>query len=259
MAILINGDGNATVYAGQDADLIAAICGHKTGIADIGQKFAYELADANTIEVKDGVIITKEGRRIQLDVNEVDLFDIPTGAQGTTNYYIIGYQLTTNETSEQICNTFVQKMDNGTDTIEEKTFRGGAEDVLVSLYRVTQVGLTIDSVDLLLGYTSNIDGINQNLTELSEKVGNGMKCAKYGVIEITDLDSSGVGTVDISDLHLTSSEDYMVILDGNGIGYSSAWVYKGWITSKTATSFSIKYSTKNASLGPISYQVITFK
>lgn len=150
MATLINGNGNPAVYANQDADLIASICGDKTCISAVGSQFAATQEDANTIGLADGVIITKEGRRIQLDVGYTDLFTIPTGTAGTTSYYIIGYKLTTGSDSKQTCETFVQKMNSSSETITEDTFRGGASDVYVSVYRVVQDGLNIDSITGLL-------------------------------------------------------------------------------------------------------------
>ena len=156
MAILINGNGNKAIWAAQDADLIAAICGNVTSIAAVGSQLSYTQEDANTIGVDDGVIITKEGRRIQLDSGNIDLFTIPTGVLGDTIYYICGYKLVQNDDSSQTCETFVQKMDNATDVITEDTFRGGATEVYVSLYRITQVGMTIDTVELLLPYMNTL-------------------------------------------------------------------------------------------------------
>lgn len=150
MATLINGNGNPAVYANQDADLIASICGDTTCISAVGSQFAATQEDANTIGLADGVIITKEGRRIQLDAGYTDLFTIPTGTAGTTSYYIIGYKLTTGSDSKQTCETFVQKMNSSSETITEDTFRGGASDVYVSVYRVVQDGLNIDSITGLL-------------------------------------------------------------------------------------------------------------
>ena len=177
MAVLINGNGNEAIYAQQDADWYAALMGGVTMITAVGQQFAYELLDANTIGVKDGVIITKEGRRIQVDTNVIDTFDIPTGAQGSTNYYIIGYHLVTDEQSVQTAETFVQLMENGTDTIPEGSFKEGDDDVYVSLYRVEQNDLTIGTLTLLLPTVSEsmqqqISTINNDLSELSSsKVG----------------------------------------------------------------------------------------
>ena len=163
MAKLINGNGNPAVYAAEDSDWFAAIMGNTTAITAIGEQFRADQADANTIEVFDGVIITQEGRRIQLDVNDVDLFEIPTGTPGDTSYYIIGYHLVTDTDSNQSCETFVQKMDDGSETIPENTFRGGADDVYISLYRVTQTGLNITSIDLLLPSVSNINQMSEFL------------------------------------------------------------------------------------------------
>ena len=150
MAKLINGNGNPAIYAAEDADMIAALAGDVTGIARVGNQFEATEEDANTIGLADGVIITKEGRRIQLDAGQTDLFTIPSGSTGVTNYYIIGYKLTTAADSTQVCENFVQKMNSSSETITENTFRGGATDVYVSLYRVTQIGFTIDSVVGLL-------------------------------------------------------------------------------------------------------------
>lgn len=166
MAILINGNGNPAIYAAQDADLIASLAGNTTGIAKVGNECAYSAQDANTISVADGVIVTKEGRRIQLDAGENDTFIIPAGTVGVTNYYIIGYQLHENASGQQVADTFVQLMANATETIQEDTFRGGASDVYVSLYRVEQDGVNLGTITLLLPKLTNISQINSALSDL---------------------------------------------------------------------------------------------
>lgn len=193
MATLINGDGNPAVYAAQDADLLSgAITNNKTVILDVGEKFSADVLSSSVIEVHDGVILTKEGRRIQLDQNAVDLFEFPAGAQGVVSWYYIGYKLEIDEDSHQICSTFVQKMDTEGDTIPEGSFRDGDQEVYISLYHVQQdtlgvltptLALTenmtmIDVLDNLIGsasdlpdptktITKNIDQMNSDLTELS--------------------------------------------------------------------------------------------
>lgn len=164
MAILINGDGNLAVYAAQDADWFASIMGDVTSITAVGHQFASEVVSANEIAVSDGVIITKEGRRIQLDTDKIDTFDIPLGAADETNYYIIGYYLYRDGDSNELCDTFVELMDNSTATIQEDTFKEGANDVYISLYRVTQESFTITSVDLLLPSIANITSVVDDLT-----------------------------------------------------------------------------------------------
>ena len=167
MAKLINGNGNPAIYAGEDADLIASLAGNVTCIANVGNKYAATEEDANTIGLADGVIITKEGRRIQLDAGETDLFTIPTGSSGVTNYYIIGYKLVQNADSTQVAETFVQKMNSSSEIITENTFRGGATEVYVSLYRVTQVGFTIDSIDALLSKLLDSAAIKANIAQIN--------------------------------------------------------------------------------------------
>ena len=185
MATLINGNGNLAIYAQQDADWYAALMGGQTVITAVGNQFAYELLASNTIGVKDGVIITSEGRRIQLDANAIDSFDIPTGAQGTTNYYIIGYHLVTGNQSEQTCETFVQLMENGTDTIPEGSFRDGDDEVFISLYRVEQDDLTIGTITALLpqlsgSFQSQITELNNDLTANNNKFQATFLNGKYG-------------------------------------------------------------------------------
>lgn len=179
MAKLINGNGNPAIYASQDADLIASLSGNTTSIAAVGNEFTATQEDANTIGLADGVIITQEGRRIQLDDGDTDLFTIPTGTAGTTSYYIIGYKLSTQADSSQTCETFVQKMNSSSETITEDTFKGGATDVYVSCYRVTQDGLNIDSINLLLPKLGNISELKASLTDFSFRVNNGV--AEYSV------------------------------------------------------------------------------
>ena len=176
MAKLINGNGNPAIYAAEDADLIASLAGNVTCIANVGNKYAATEEDATTIRLDDGVIITKEGRRIQLEAGESDTFYIPTGTSGQTNYYIIGYKLVQNADSTQVAEQFVQKMNSSSETITEDTFRSGATEVYVSVYRVTQVGFTIDSISGLLpelldnaSIKDNIDQINSDLTLKADK------------------------------------------------------------------------------------------
>jgi len=223
MAKLINGNGNLAIYADEDADWFGSIFGDTTAITGIGNQFAYSLLDANTIGVQDGVIISKEGRRVQLNANEIDEFDIPTGAQGTTNYYIIGYRLYTDETSAQGCETFVELMDNGTDTIPEDTFRGGADEVYISLYRVKQVDLNITTVTLLL---PTVSGIMQLNNDLSDNYGGTSDKFKFGT------DGSGnygyVKKVEGADTFFPFSQ----VSDlGNIIGYAlNSKTWNGWLS-----------------------------
>lgn len=237
MATLINGNGNLAIYAQQDADWYAALMGGQTVITAVGNQFAYELLASNTIGVKDGVIITSEGRRIQLDANAIDSFDIPTGAQGTTNYYIIGYHLVTGNQSEQTCETFVQLMENGTDTIPEGSFRDGDDEVFVSLYRVEQDDLTIGTITLLLpqlsgSFQSQISQLNNDLTELSTK-------AERGDFAMPNLDyANPLHTFGNGQNTYTATKDcYLVGLfypntaGTSGLSINNTVISLGWLAS----------------------------
>ena len=170
MATLINGDGNAAVYAAQDSDWFAGVEGNTTKILKVGAKMEYEIEDANTIAIKNGVLVTKEGRRVQIDAGAIDEFIIPTGTQGVTRYFIIGYHLYTDASSNQLCETFVQLMANDTDTIPEDTFRGGSTDVYVSLYRVKQDGITLDTIQSLLPEGIDLDGIGDEIDDIKDDI-----------------------------------------------------------------------------------------
>ena len=272
MAKLINGNGNPAVYAAEDADLIASIMGDKTSICNLGSKFAATASGANVIEVADGVIITKEGRRIQLDSGSVDEFSIPAGTVGTTNYYIIGYKLYENAQVQQVCETFVQLMPNSTDVIQEDTFKGGATEVYVSLYRVEQDGVNLGSITGLLPEIGNISEINENLSGLSfrinnsklevsadggttwMKVGGGMKAIYKGKTALPNGDSV-VSSITLP--NTINPSKCFVILNAISQGSNKALVMLDELSS---TTLKIKTSSNYTSsyADAVSWQVVEF-
>ena len=70
-----------------------------------------------------------------------------------------------------------------------------------------------------------------------------MKCALFGETSV----NATAKTINISELGLTSADDYMVLLDSD---------QGGSLVTKTATSFSIK--REGSATVHASYQVITF-
>lgn len=156
--VLVNGDGNPAVHASQDADLLGGIGGQETGILDINDKFAATMADANTVEISSGVCITKEGRRIQIDVGDVEEIVVPTGSQGTTKYYIIGFHLYTDGSGNQLAETFIDEVASPSATITEKMFKDGETEVYVSLYRITRNGLNLEGLTLMLPEIGSLAG-----------------------------------------------------------------------------------------------------
>jgi hypothetical protein len=232
MATLINGDGNQAVYAAQDADLLSgAITNNKTVILDVGEKFSADVLSSSIIEVHDGVILTKEGRRIQLDQNAVDLFEFPAGAQGVVSWYYIGYKLEIDEDSRQICSTFVQKMDSEGDTIPEGSFREGDQEVYISLYHVQQDTLgvltptlvltenmtMIDVLDNLIGSASDLPDptktVTKNIKQINSNLNN--KQNKLNITYITNVTTDTHGRI-ITDIDVSNKVIVSIRSSNNG-------------------------------------------
>jgi hypothetical protein len=209
MATLINGDGNQAVYAAQDADLLSgAITNNKTVILDVGEKFSADVLSSSVIEVHDGVILTKEGRRIQLDQNAVDLFEFPAGAQGVVSWYYIGYKLEIDEDSHQICSTFVQKMDSEGDTIPEGSFRDGDQEVYISLYHVQQDTLGVLTPTLVLTENMTMIDVLDNLIGSASDLPDPTKTVTKNIDQInSDLANKNVGS-GIETITVSSSTTY---------------------------------------------------
>lgn len=103
---------------------------------------------------------------------------------------------------------------------------------------------------------SQISTMSVELSNISQKVGEGMKCALFGNYTLSTNESK---TIDISSLGLESSQDYMVILSGDGPVYSSGAGLNPYValSQKTATSFTLVSNSRNNAF--VSYQVITFR
>ena len=143
MARLINGNGVQGVTAQTDADFYGGIAGGVTGMLAIGRRMEAEVVN-NTPRIYDGTLLTKEGRRVQIDYGSYDDFSIPAGTEGVTRYFLIGYKLTTESDGAQTCSTFVEAS-TASGTIEEHMLKDGYTDVYISLYRVTQTG-TVNTI-----------------------------------------------------------------------------------------------------------------
>lgn len=157
---LINGDGNSAVYANQDADWFAGMAGEKTRILPINERMGYTLVSNNAINIKSGVCVTKEGRRIQIDVGDLEQITIPTGTQNVRRWYIIGFRLYTTQDGDQLAETFIEQVESASSTITEEMFKEGATEIYVSLYRIYQNGISIDEIVPLL------DNLNNNINPI---------------------------------------------------------------------------------------------
>lgn len=235
-ANLITGNLFKPIYAYQDADYQAGISGNVTSIMPVGSKMALSIEDANTIKADDGVLITKEGRRIQIDAGAIEEWSIPTGTQGATNYFIIGFHLYTDSNSAEVCETFVEQMESATDTIPEGTFREGATEVYISLGRVVQSGINLDSVTSLVQIAQSFEDVKNAITQLNSDLityGQGHNAIFRGkdlgtVNSVASLESflssHKVSNGSFSDIYLG---DIIHIQDGT---YNAEWIVAGFNT-----------------------------
>lgn len=230
--VLVNGDGNPAVHASQDADLLGGIGGQETGILDINDKFAATIADANTVEISSGVCITKEGRRIQIDVGDVEEVIVPTGSQGTTKYYIIGFHLYTDGSGNQLAETFIDEVESSTATINEKMFKDGETEVYVSLYRIMRNGL-------------NLEGLTLILPEIGSLAGGGI----IGNTDISDI-ADGTLTGAVAQINTDLSD----VLSFDNLELIKSFTIQGQTDTFNADDYKCLYAvgqTNNSTNGPI--------
>lgn len=211
-AQLINGNGFEGCTAQVDADFYEGIFGTETGILTVGQKMRAEMVN-NRPRVYDGVILTKEGRRIQIDYGTYQDFTIPAGTTGVTAYYIIGFKLVTNSDDTQTCEPFVRAVSGPSATITEGELRSGAAEVYVSLYRVTQVGTTNVLGNRMLEELSHLYGkVYRSLADvgLTEPTSPNMYCANMANNSIAILTEN-----EISDLPYSGAVGNIIIIKGD--------------------------------------------
>ena len=218
MLTLINGDGNPRVTAAQDADWYGSLTGEKTCIMPANDKFSATVADANTIEISSGVLITKEGRRVQIDAETIEEIIIPTGTQGVDTYYIIGFHLYIDESGQQVAETFVETMENESDTITETTFREGSTSIYISLYRVKRSGLTLESVTRICPmYEISADEIVYGNTNVGAKLTQ-INSDLYDMYKMTTYQQAITGSAGLQYVDITKQHNGICVL----LGYSGA-------------------------------------
>lgn len=225
-AVLINGNGFKDVTAQRDADFYEGIFGVGTGILNVGQKMSASIVN-NNVRINDGVILTREGRRIQIDYGTHQNITIPAGTAGRTAYYIVGFKLTNNADDTQTCEPFARSVASATATIKEGAFRDGASEVYVSVYRVTQSGTTNVLGARLLEYVDHVyKRIYTSLSDAGMAEPNGAngyyaRMSDNSIAILTQDDIAGelpysgaVGTVVI--IRKTLSNGKMLFLSGFG-------------------------------------------
>ena len=226
---LITGNLFSPIQASQDSDYQAGTFGEKTQILNVGSKMAVSIVDNSTIRCENGVLVTKEGRRVQIDNGDVVEWTIPTGTQGTTSYYIVGFRLYTDDESAQLCDTFVQSMPSESATITEDTFRDGAVEIFVSVARVVQNGVTLESVQSLVPLATTLDQAKEDIIRINSDLSDWIAYNNY-FIE-SDTSHANVTEIDINNANAEVNLPHLVWQKGSGtalIGMPSD-ISGGWL------------------------------
>lgn len=143
MASLINGDGYGPVTAQQDADLYAGILGNDLVVLNIGSRMTATIRSATSVRIADGEAVV-QGRRIHINAGSYDDFTIPAGEQGVQARYCLGYHIYKDANSNELCETFVQTYSES--LLTPASLRDGNTEAYVTLYIVTQDGITISGI-----------------------------------------------------------------------------------------------------------------
>lgn len=152
---LINGTGNKSVSAQQDADLFSGIFGNTPVVLPVGERCRAEIRDANTVRIYDGEIIS-QGRRFNQGYGEYQDYTVENGSQGTVRYDIMGFHFYTDESGNEMSEPFVTKGVGENGTIAENSIREGATESYISMYRVKINSLSIESVEPLFSIVNPI-------------------------------------------------------------------------------------------------------
>ena len=160
-AKLINGNGFSPVLAQDDADFYAGLMG-SGGMLNIGNMMAASTVDATTIRLSDGVYVNGEGRRIQIRVGEYEDFTIPSGSEGVTRTYHIGYRIYVDGSGNELCEPYVTTSWPSGDT----SLREGNTETYVRLYTVTQTGYSITAVTPVFTVIQGLGAYASKIAEL---------------------------------------------------------------------------------------------
>lgn len=137
----------------------------KNGVWQFGQKLDYEIASANQINIKDGMV-TAQGRNYVIYPNEVDSLTIENGVANSQRYDLIVYEVSRTDGIE----TLALKVIKGTQGTEPVDPVLTQDDTLTSgtiyqmpLYRVHLNGINIEAVDDLRTFIASFGERQPNL------------------------------------------------------------------------------------------------
>ena len=166
---LINGTGNKSVSAQQDADLFSGIFGNTPVVLPVGERCRAEIRDANTVRIYDGEIIS-QGRRFNQGYGEYQDYTVDNGSQGTVRYDILGFHFYTDESGNELSEPFVTKGGGENGSIAENSIREGATESYISMYRVKINGLSIESITPLYLVVCTVSEVNKEIEKIKDSM-----------------------------------------------------------------------------------------
>lgn len=166
---LVNRTGNRLVSAQQDADLFAGIFGNTPVVLPVGERCRAEIRDANTVRVYDGEFIS-QGRRFNQGYGEYQDYTVENGSQGNVRYDILGFHFYTDESGNEVSETFVQKDIGENGTITEDTIRDGATESYISMYRIKINGLSIESITPLYLVVCTVSEVSAEVEKIKSSM-----------------------------------------------------------------------------------------
>lgn len=142
MSDLIIGNG-CQRDAAADADIFSSIFGPGTVILNVGKKMIAEIHDNNTVRVYDGAC-SRGGMVVRVAPSTYEDFSIPTGSQGVTTVYYIGFKVSTGGDNSHSAAKVVS-----VDRSADGSIRDGSSEMYLWLYKATVSGLVLSKVEAL--------------------------------------------------------------------------------------------------------------
>lgn len=151
MNIVTGKTGTPHITSQQDREINMGAFGSGSYVLPIGNKFAYEQTESNTIRIKDGVLC-HQGTVANINNNEWEDLTISNGSQGLERYDLIvaHYEKETfsgNESMKLKVITGTASSSPEVPTYSEGVIRNGDTTSDMPLYRVHLTGVTIDKVE----------------------------------------------------------------------------------------------------------------
>lgn len=175
MQIVTGYEGVDHVTAWQDRDLNQGAFGTDTYILETGSQMAASIITNNEIDIADGVLVM-QGCQGVIQLGTFDAMTISNGTQNMLRHDLIVAEYT--KDSGTGVEAMTLKVIKGTPSasnpsdpsVTSGNIQGGDSPVQVPLYRVILNGITIDSVEPMVGTVPSLSGLTSTVGSLIKAV-----------------------------------------------------------------------------------------